>query len=261
MGVNQTPAMLFGKVMHARLFPKQNKFRYGIYYLSLPLSKINTVPITYNRFSALSFYDRDHGECDGSALEPWARRILDNYGINTANGEITLICMPRIFGYVFNPVSFWLCRDQKGNLRAVICEVHNTFGERHIYLCAHPDGKIITKQHTLKGEKLFHVSPFLERDGHYKFRFNTQDDNFGAWIDFYDASGNKKLITSLIGKTELMDTKSLRKAFWAYPLVTFKTILLIHWQAFKITAKNIRYIAKPIQKKEKVSATHNVTKM
>ncbi len=261
MGITDRPHILFGKVMHARLFPKENKFRYGIYYLSLPLSKLGGMPIAHNRLAPLSFYERDHGACDGSPLEAWARSILETYGIDKADGEITLICMPRILGYVFNPVSFWICHDKDGRVRAVICEVHNTFGERHSYICAHPDQRPITEKDTLEGEKLFHVSPFLEREGHYTFRFDLREGKFGVWIDFYDAKDRKKLITSLTGDMQTMHKTSLRRAFWAYPLVTLKAITLIHWQAIKIMAKGIRYIPKPLQKKEKVSTTQKLTKL
>lgn len=261
MGITHDPAILFGNVMHARLFPKQNKFRYGIYYLNLPLSKLNAMPISYNKFGNLSFYDRDHGTCDGSALEPWARKILSDYGIDKANGEITLVCLPRVLGYVFNPVSFWLCHDSDNKLCAVICEVHNTFGERHSYLCAHPDQRPISEKDILKGDKLFHVSPFLEREGHYTFRFDTRDNSFGAWIDFYDENGDKKIITSLIGQTQIMNKTCLRKAFWFYPLVTLKAIILIHWQALKIISKGIKYIPKPLQNNEKITATDKITKL
>ncbi len=261
MGISEKPQILFSKVMHARLFPKENKFRYGIYYISLPLSKLGAMPIACNRFAPLSFYERDHGACDGTALEPWARDILQSYGINKADGEITLICMPRVLGYVFNPVSFWLCHDKEGKVRAIICEVHNTFGERHSYLCAHPDQRPIAEKDVLEGEKIFHVSPFLEREGHYTFRFDLREGKFSAWIDFYDAQGKKKLITSLIGDAQAMNKTTLRRAFWAYPLVTFKAIILIHWQALKIIAKGIKYIPKPLQKQEKVSAMRNLTKL
>lgn len=261
MGITSEPTILFSNVMHARLFPKKNKFRYGVYYLSLPLSKLERAQIAYNRFAFLSFSDRDHGARDGSALEPWARSILSEHGVDKANGEITLLCMPRVLGYVFNPVSFWLCHDTEGNLRAVICEVHNTFGECHSYLCTFPDQRIINKKDVLEAKKLFHVSPFLEREGHYTFRFDTRDGGFGAWIDFYDARGNKKLITSLTGKLEIMDRRTLSKAFWTYPLVTLKAIVLIHWQAAKIMAKGIKYIPKPLQNKQKVSALNKITKM
>jgi len=259
------PQLFFGKVMHGRLFPKKNHFQYGIYYLSLPLKSLDNLPIARNRFAVLSFYDRDHGARDGSDLEKWARQILQGRGINEADGEITLMCMPRIFGYVFNPVSFWLCHDKEGTLRAVICEVHNTFGECHSYVCAHSDHRQILHDDVLRGEKVFHVSPFLEREGHYDFRFDCRDGKFGAWIDFYDAQGRKQLVTSLNGKREAMDSTSLRKAFWCYPLVTFKAIYLIHWQALKLVFKGIRYISKPVQKETRVSGAqgipNDVTKM
>lgn len=251
--------LFFGKVMHGRLFPKHNYFTYGIYYLALPLSKIKTVPIPYNSFAPLSFYDRDHGNCDGSNLEAWARDILKSYDIKEANGEITLICMPRILGYVFNPVSFWLCHDKQGNVRAVLCEVHNTFGERHTYLCAHEDHRAIESNNILKGKKLFHVSPLLKREGYYTFRFDTKDNKFGVWIDFFDGAGKKQLVTSLIGTFEPMNTKTLRKAFWRYPLVTFKAITLIHWQALKLLIKGIKYISRPEQKQDRISSTNNVS--
>ena len=256
-----TPQILFGKVMHARLFPKKNAFRYGIYYLSLPLSQMQELPIAHNRFAALSFYDRDHGPCNGDDLESWARQILKEHDITTANGDITLMCMPRILGYVFNPVSFWICCDEQKRVRAVLCEVHNTFGERHTYICAHEDQQPITQIDVLTAQKIFHVSPFLEREGHYKFRFDIKDDQFSAWIDFYDAQKNKKLVTSLIGKHEPLNKKTTRKAFWTHPLVTFKAIALIHWQALKLLVKGIAYIPKPTQKKQRVSKTDNLTKM
>jgi len=259
MGIE--PQLFFGKVMHGRLFPKHNNFTYGIYYLAFPLSKIKNLPIGYNRFAPLSFYDRDHGHCDGSDLENWARSILADYNIKEADGDIKLVCMPRVLGYVFNPVSFWLCHDKQGSLRAVLCEVHNTFGERHTYLCAHEDHSPITHVDLLKGEKLFHVSPLLKREGHYTYRFDVRDHKFAVWIDLFDGEGKKQLVTSLAGTFEAMNARSLRKAFWRYPLVTFKAIILIHWQALKLLAKGIKYISRPAQKPERISATGNLTKM
>jgi len=200
-------------------------------------------------------------QCDGSALEPWARGILDQYNIKHTDCDITLMCMPRVFGYVFNPVSFWLCRDKKQNLRAVLCEVHNTFGERHTYICAHEDHRPILHDDILTGEKVFHVSPLLKREGRYTFRFSLRDQKVGIWIDFYDGHGQKQLLTSLIGDMEPMDKSSLRKAFWTYPLVTFKAIMLIHWQAIKLLSKGIKYISRPTQKPERISTTHNLTEL
>ena len=256
------PRIMFGKVMHARLFPKRNKFRYRMYYLELPLADIEKFPIVYNRFGLLSFYDKDHGPRDGTALEPWARGILKSYGLGeVCSGAISLITLPRVLGYVFNPVSFWVCRDKDGYIRAVICEVHNTFGEYHSYICAHDDHRPITEKDTLEGEKLFHVSPFIIREGRYTFRFDLRDGHFGIWIDYYAPDGNKQLLTSLIGKREPLDKAALRKAFWRYPLVTFKAIYLIHWQALKLIGKGIKYIPRPSQRDEITSGTDKITKL
>ncbi|NCT41071.1 MAG: DUF1365 domain-containing protein [Alphaproteobacteria bacterium] len=262
MGVaTSTPQIFFGKVMHARLLPKKNAFRYGIYYLTLPLSQRTSMPIAYNRFAPLSFYDRDHGACDGSDLEHWARDILNAHNITKADGEIILMCMPRIFGYTFNPVSFWLCHDKDNNIRAILCEVHNTFGEHHTYICAHDDQRPIHLKDTMEAEKIFHVSPFLKREGRYTFRFDIENEQFSTWIDFYDGDNNKQLVTSLIGENVNMTKRNLQKAFWTHPLLTFKAITLIHWQALKLVAKGIKYISKPKQKDKRISKTKNLTNL
>ena len=253
--------LFFGRVMHGRLFPKRNRFSYKIYYLAFPLSQIGNLPIAHNRFALLSFYDRDHGRCDGSSLEDWAREILAGYNIKEADGEIKLVCMPRVLGYVFNPVSFWLCYDKQKSLRAVLCEVHNTFGERHTYLCAHEDHRPLTSRDILRGKKLFHVSPLLKREGYYEFRFDARSEKFGIWIDFFHGGCKRQLVTSLTGSLQPMNAETLRKAFWLYPLVTFKAIALIHWQALRLLVKGVKYCPKPQQKREHISATDNLAKM
>ena len=259
--MGMTPSILFGDVMHKRLFPKVNAFSYGLYYLVLPLSHLCNAPLPINRFGWLSFHHGDHGARQGDDLEGWARDILAQHHITRADGDITLITMPRVLGYVFNPVSFWLCHDRDGALRAVLCEVNNTFGETHTYLCAHPDQRPIQGDDVLTGDKVFHVSPFLPREGHYSFRFDVADEHCGLWINFHDAQGDIQLVTALNGQMRPMTAKALRKAMWRYPLITVKAIALIHWQALKLVAKGIQYIRKPQQKHETVSATHTITKL
>ena len=243
--------------MHARLFPRKNAFRYGIYYVALPLSRLSDGVLGARGF--LSFSAHDHGACDGTDLQEWAREILARYGV-AADGEIVLVCMPRVMGYVFNPVSFWLCHDKAGGLRAILCEVHNTFGERHTYLCARDDRGVLERDDVLRGEKVFHVSPFLQREGHYSFRFETEGGRFGAWIDYYDGDGRRQLITTLGGKVTAMTAGGLRALSWRYPLVTMRAVFLIHWQALKLVAKGIKYVPKPLQRQEKTTATGNLTK-
>ncbi len=255
------PSIMFGRVGHARLFPRRNRFGYGIYYLAVPLSRIDTLPLARNRLAALSLYDRDHGDRTELGLSDWANDIFADYGFDTSDSEIVLVCMPRVLGYVFNPVSFWLLQNPEGDLRAVLCEVHNTFGERHTYLCAHADRRSISRSDVLHGAKLFHVSPFLTREGGYDFTFDVSAEKLNIRIDYSDAAGRKLLVTSLSGVFQPLTRSSLRRAFRAYPLVTLKATALIHWQALKLLAKGIRFNTKPAQKPEKVAATNNVTRL
>lgn len=264
--MEMTPQIMFGQVMHKRLFPKVNGFNYGIYYLLLPLSKISSLRSTWrfgiNRPALSSFWAKDHGDRQGGDLQVWARSLLAEYGVR-ADGEIMLLTMPRIFGHVFNPVSFWFCHDAGGVLRAVICEVNNTFGESHSYVCKPPEGGEIDGITWMEAEKQFHVSPFLERAGHYRFRFSLSGNSIGIWINFHDAMENKKLLTALTGACVPMDAASLRRAFWRYPLVALVALARIHWHAVKLLAKGIKYIPKPEQKPERhsISSPHNKQKV
>ncbi|MCI5048797.1 MAG: DUF1365 domain-containing protein [Rickettsiales bacterium] len=253
------PQILHAKVMHKRLFPKENAFQYGVYYLALPLDGLSdesmNARLPINRFAPVSFHTKDHGERNDEPLSDWLTSILTSYHLNDRIKHVMLICMPRILGYVFNPVSFWLCLDEHKQLCAVICEVHNTFGEAHSYVCAHADRRPITSNDWMQAEKLFHVSPFLEREGSYQFRFALEGEKLGIWIDFYDEAGEKKLLTSLVGTLTPLSKPALRHAFWSHPLVTLKTICLIHWQALRLVVKGIRYMNKPKQKEVRISTT------
>ena len=154
--------------------------------------------------------------------------------------------MTRSPGYGFNPVSFWLARDAEG-LRAVLAEVSNTFGERHFYLCRHPDNRPIARSDRIAGEKIFHVSPFLPREGAYVFRFDPGPDRFGAWVDWIGEGGEVRLRTSMAGPARAMSAAALRRAQLRHPFQAQKVIALIHWQAAKLVLRGVRYISKPKQ--------------
>ena len=242
------------KTMHKRLAPKVNKFVYSVYYLAFPLSKIDELKLLW---PLISFKSKDHGLRDGSDLKDWIYDILKKQEVSGID-EVVLVSMPRVLGYAFNPVSFWLCLDKGGELRAVLSEVNNTFGETHSYLCAHNDGSVISADDTFAGEKLFHVSPFLEREGSYQFRFDYSADRLGIWIDYYNEQGEKVLLTNLIGGMSELTRPNLLKHFFKYPMVTLKVIVLIHYQALKLVSKGIKYITKP---KQKESRSSKITKM
>jgi uncharacterized protein len=243
------------KVMHKRLFPKENTFVYKLYYLSLPL------PAQRIQKTFLKFDPKDLGFRDGSDPGTFAKKVLSTYGFETKVCHITLITMPRVFGYVFNPVSFYFCFDNDKKLLAVIAEVHNTFGEQHTYFCANSDHSFIDETQWLEAQKIFHVSAFLPRDGSYQFQFSFKEKDLGIWIDYYDSKNNKQLMTSLTGTLIPLNNSSLNKAFWTHPFLTIKVILMIHWQALKLFCRKIAYFKKPKQHKEKLSATLRLEKL
>ena len=242
------PALVEGQVMHRRTRPARNAFTYPAFCLRLPLSRLDALPalgVARNRRGLVSFHDRDHGARDGSPLEGWIRTVLAGEGID-APGEVVLHAFPRVLGYVFNPVSFWVCHDAGGGVAAVLAEVNNTFGERHLYLVAHPDGRAIADGDTLIARKTFHVSPFCEVRGHYAFRFRFGDDRWLARIDYFDDDGDVPLIaTSISGAVRPLTRRRARGLVLRYPAFTLGVVARIHWQAAKLWAKRVPFFAKP----------------
>ncbi|MGE4313548.1 MAG: DUF1365 domain-containing protein [Pseudobdellovibrionaceae bacterium] len=246
-----TPQFLFGDVMHQRLFPKKHGFSYQHYNLAVPLSALAQpealLPVRTETKGVISFYRRDHGDRQGGDLKKWLESLFKEHDVPFTPAHIVLVTMPRIFGYVFNPVSFWLCFDEAKALKAVACEVNNTFGQTHTYLCYKDDLSALSGQDVLTGQKCFHVSPFLKREGHYEFRFSVKDNHLAILIDYFDGEGRKELVTSIKGDLTPIDTSSYRKALWGYPLITFLVIWRIHFHALKLFIKGMRYIPKPQQ--------------
>jgi DUF1365 family protein len=242
------------KVFHKRLRPKVHGFHYSVYYIACSLSKLSNLksPIfSLNRFNLLSFYDRDHGARDGSALEPWINGVLKSYQVEGVE-DIVLMCHPRVLGYVFNPVSFWFCLDKDQKIRAVLAEVNNTFGERHSYFVMHEDGQPIEKNDWLESNKIFYVSPFFEVKGTYRFRFVYGDKQIAAWINYEDEEGTL-FTSSLIAKRKKMHISSVLWIFVMMPLVTLKTIALIHFEAARLRIKGVKMVDQPMPPEDEIS--------
>ena len=249
-GPPSAPELCFGAVLHHRLRPTAHRFAYRVFFLRIPLSRLADLQnrwLSRERFNLLSFYARDYGPRDGSDLLTWARARLAATGWHEVDGEIVLQTFPRLLGYVFNPISLWYCYDRTDALRAVICEVSNTFGERHIYVLGPPDRTPITAQTCLTADKQLHVSPFCEVRGHYRFRFDQQAARCSAHIDYYDDShDNQRLIaTSIAGSATALSARATLRAFFAYPLFTLGVVARIHWQAFKLWRKRVPWFRKP----------------
>ena len=237
--------VIVGRVRHKRLSPTTHEFCYPMFMLRLPMTQQPPgVPgLSRGRFGWVSFDERDHGARDGSSSLQWLRQTLSRHGIETV-GDVDLVCFPRMLGYAFKPVSFWICRDAEGAVRAVVAEVHNTFGEAHSYVLCNADGRPIDSDQTLTAAKAFHVSPFLEIAGVYCFRFDFGPGRFVAHIDYFDASG-AVLETSVAGRSRPLTRMSLLRASIRFPLQALATALRIHWHALLLWRKRVPYHAKP----------------
>lgn len=243
------PLIGFGTVWHRRLRPVQHAFRYRSYFLLLPLRSLRQQPcpaLNRNRWGALSFQDRDHGSGGGDALA-WFEQLLETEGIADADGEIWLQTLPRVFGHVFKPVSFWYAHRTDGSLAAVLAEVNNTFGERHAYLLAGPELGWGRPSHA---RKVFHVSPFCGVSGEYSFRFDRLTTAEGqpahtiARVDLHDAHG-PLLQTSVGGAMAALTAVNVRRALFGMPFMTLGVVLRIHWQATRLWLKRAPFFSKP----------------
>lgn len=249
------PMLSIGQVRHERLRPARNAFSYGVFTLFLPLRSLGDAPLptrlcSRNRFNLLSFHDRDHGDGQTPLLR-WIDELLIAEGIHDADGEVWLQTFPRVLGYVFNPVSFWFCHRRDGSLRAIVCEVNNTFGERHCYLL--DQGRTLHWGEPLAATKVFHVSPFCNVEGSYRFRFmraiRPEDglpvERTVARIDYHDENG-PLLLTSVSGVLRPLGDAAALLAFLRHPLMTLGVIARIHWQALKLFAKRVPFFRKPL---------------
>ena len=248
------PQIGFGQVRHTRLKPAPHAFNYATYFLMLPMramQKNGSGALAHNRAGLLSFFDCDHGDGRADAVS-WIDELLHREGITDASGELWLQAYPRVLGYTFKPVSFWFCHTSSGALRAIVVEVNNTFGERHCYLLDAP-----AYGQELRADKVFHVSPFCSAAGSYRFRFlhslKNGVEKTVARIDHDDQDTSPLLETSLSASLEAITPRSLRKALWTYPMMTFAIMARIHWQAFKLWRKQVPFFKKPQPPKEFLS--------
>ncbi len=277
--MNSTPSALrfdsepligTGQVRHTRLRPARNSFAYPTYFLMLPMRSLREQPsatLARNLFGLISFFDADHGDGGADSLA-WLDALLAREGIADATGEVWLHCYPRVLGFTFKPVSFWYCHRADGSLAAIVVEVNNTFGERHCYLLDDRHAALGFGQE-LRADKVFHVSPFCDVAGSYRFRFmrtglhpnggasRSQDSMTAsvqtaaqavartvARIDHHDAHG-LLIQTSVSGDLAVLTPARIRAAFFGMPLMTLGVIARIHWQALRLFAKRVPFFRKP----------------
>ena len=243
-----------GTVIHKRFTPKVHSFNYKVFSLFIDLSELNLLDkslklFSYNKFNIISFYNKDHGPRDGSSLKKWVLYNLKKKNIKMNDIQIKLLCYPRILGYVFNPLSIFYVYDKNSKLISILYEVKNTFGEQHTYVFKSKKDENLIK-HDCK--KRFHVSPFIEMNCVYSFKLLKPGKKISVIINLHNKR-NKILYASQNGIKNDLNNKNLFKSYLKHPLMTLKIISAIHFEAFQLWTKGIKFI------KKKTKIKNNIT--
>lgn len=236
-------------VMHHRLSPKKHSFRYRIFMFALDLDEVDAVAaripfFSRNRRNLYEFRDRDHLPLGKATVKENLIEYLAQHGIQfPASGRITLVTLPRVFGYIFNPVSFYFCCEAAGAPLCAVVQVGNTFGEMKPYLLREPTEensfRLITPKH-------FYVSPFSSLDLAFDFKLRVPGETLDIHID--DRDGERRvLLSALTGCRAPLTGVKLAWFTFKYPLITLKVIGLIHWHALLLWARRLPWHRKSDQ--------------
>jgi uncharacterized protein len=228
--------LYLGRVMHHRLRPRRHRFVYRVFSLLLDLDRLGELDrglrlLAVDRPNLLSFWQRDHGARDGSPLRPWVEAQLRAHGLEEAGARVLLLCFPRLLGYAFNPLSLYYCHDAQGRLAAIVCEVKNRCGEQHAYVL--PAGP--ARQ---SAAKTFYVSPFLAMAARYRFRLEPPGERLSVVIQEEVAQATT-LVATLTGERRPLTDAQLLRAVLRLPLMTYKVIVGIHYEALRLWLKGV----------------------
>lgn len=233
-----------GFVTHHRVRPRVHRLRYRVFWMLLDPDEIDGLSrrlkfFSRNRFNLTSFHDRDHGDGSAVPIRQQVEALLRRAGCDADQIGIRLLCMPRILGYGFNPLSVYFCYRRDGALEAVIYQVHNTFGERHSYvLPAHGTTAATVEQHCAKD---FFVSPFLGMAMSYDFRVALPASR--VIVAIQGKENDTPVISAMLsGRRSELGDGAILKAFASHPLLTMKVTAGIHWQALRMVLKGFRLV-------------------
>jgi hypothetical protein len=234
--------LLEGKVTHLRTRPFTYRLDQAVFYFALDLAELDEVArsvrlVRRNRPGVLTFRDGDHLDPPARDLGFAVRQHLRDQGVDPDGWRVTLVTNLRVFGYVFNPASFFLCRDAAGELRVVIVEVHNTHGERHLYTLR-PERQ--GAWHVASMDKDFYVSPFIDMEGQYTVRVRDDCTSLRIAID-ESRDGEPVLHTSLVLRRVRLTDRTVARMLVRYPFVTHKTIGAIYWHAWRLWRRGARF--------------------
>lgn len=242
-------ALYAGSVAHCRMRPRRHAFRYRCYWMLFDIDELPALDgrlrwFSYNKRNLFSFHDRDHGSGEGKPLRPEIESHLHTAGIDLEGGSIRVLCMPRVMGFVFNPLSVLFCYGCDGDLRAILYEVHNTFRQRHSYLIAVPRDNRRDRSLVQSSAKRFYVSPFMDMAMAYRFTVRPPSQDVSVVIRGDDAEG-VLILASLAGTRRELDDGTLLSTFASIPFVTANVVAAIHWQALRLWLKGVRLVPRP----------------
>ena len=248
--------LLRASTYHRRKAGPTNGFRYTVDYVLTEPEQEHPMPwlMSRNRRNLTALWDNDHGGERGNGTgAAWVREVLAARGLDQLAGcRVLLLAHPRVLGFVFNPVSFWLIMDGDEDLRAFIAEVNNTMGDRHSYLCHHPDLRPIGPKDAMRAQKVFHVSPFQKIAGDYTFNISLTPQAFSVRIDLTHEGGG--FLATLTGKRQPLTSASILYSVARRPLGSLRVVALIHWQAIKLLAKGAPFRKRPTPPAQEVSS-------
>ncbi len=238
-----------GKVMHQRMRPFGHRFSYRVFSLLLDLDRLAEAGrlsrlFSVNRRNWMSFHEKDHLDQGETGLAGAARDQFRAAGLATPVRRVLLVCYPRIFGHVFNPLSVYYGYDAAENLAGLIYEVSNTFGGRHRYVC--PVGPDETGANGVRqqADKLFHVSPFIAMNMRYHFRMLPPGEEI-RWRILETSPEGPLLSATFSGTALALTTPALLALFGRIPFLTVSILAGIHWEALKIWWKGAKFIPTP----------------
>lgn len=233
-----------GTVMHRRYKPCPHLLRYALCWMYLD---IDAMPqglrlFSHNRFNLVSFHERDHLDGSDAPLRPRIEAAMREAGVEPDGGAIRVLCMPRVLGHAFNPISVFFCHRRDGTPAAVLYEVHNTFGSRHGYLIPvdDPSARIIRQSCA----KTFYVSPFMSMAMRYVFRVVVPDETASVVVHGDDADG-RVISASFTGRRRVLTDTALLGMVLRHGLLSLKVLTAIHWEALRLWLKGMRLVPRP----------------
>ena len=241
-----TSCAFVGTVWHKRLSPKQHAFTYRVFSLCLDVDEIDRLDhdlrfFSRNRRNVVSFHDADFGAGGGERVGSHVRRVLADAGLSEFGDRIRLLCYPRLFGYVFNPLSVYFCYAADARLGAIVYEVSNTFHERKSYVIpvASSDETVVAQT----CEKEMYVSPFTSPAARYRFNVRPPASGILVGVDLNDSSG-PVLKTHFTGTRLELTDRALLGLLARYPLMTAKVVAGIHFEATRLWLKGVPLVAR-----------------